>query len=122
MPRLLNVDLTFDNSGAVGSGTLTSGWIDVSEVTSINVQLTIASGTAPTGTVKIQCSNDRAADQSAPGTLTAVDIASATAAFTDNGSARIPLADAGYKWIRAIWTKTSGTGTLTGNVNGKGPS
>lgn len=96
--------------------TTTSNPVDMSWVLLGDVTVTIG-GTSPTGTYKLQKTNDPT-DQP---TITPVwvDIASATS-FSATGSTSIPIADCGYKAIRAVLTYTSGTVTASIRINTKG--
>jgi hypothetical protein len=42
-----------------------------------------------------------------------VDLAGASASISGAGSVLINLADAGYSWIRVVYTHTSGSGSIT---------
>ncbi len=90
--------------------------IDASQLLQISVQAVIASGTSPTGSVKIQASNDvcHTGNQPTPFVPTNwTDISGATVSYTDNGSLLIPKLDLCYRWIRIVNTFGSGTGNVS---------
>ena len=69
-------------------------------------------GTAPVGTLKLQGSADG---------VTWADVPSATLAISGNsGAGMIPVSNIGFLFVRAVYTKTSGTGTLSVVLTGKG--
>lgn len=78
---------------------------------SLHVSMT---GTAA-GTVKIQMSNDEPANGLAPSNF--VDISGATVAVSAGGNFIIPSFDICYNYIRAVYTFTSGTGTVTAKAH-----
>jgi len=78
----------------------------------ISTQYT-TTGTAPTGTLKLQSSNDN---------VNWVDIPTASASISSVTTGVIPpLVDYAYLYIRAVWTQTSGTGTISATIVAKGP-
>jgi hypothetical protein len=81
----------------------------------------------PTGTFKVQFSNDIASDAIGTGVTNWTDVPSGM--FTNGGTA--PSGSAGnfsissrdhvnYEWIRLVYTSTSGTGPCTATMVGKG--
>lgn len=91
------------------SGNLSSLAIDISSLNNCSVQFTW-SGTSPVGTVSVKISNDGVNfdNLSAP---VAVSGNSGTKVIKDSGT--------GYKFIQAVYTFTSGVGSLTAILNGK---
>lgn len=87
----------------VSSGNKTGDPINTEHCVVAGVQYVVASGVAPTGTLKLQGTYD--------GTNW-LDISGATASITTNGTGEIKITDAPYLDIRPVYTKTSGTGTL----------
>lgn len=73
---------------------------------------------APVGTLILQTSADLTADP----TLVAnwSDFSGSSIAVNGPGDVMFNLANAGYKWIRLKYTKTSGSGTLNANISNKG--
>lgn len=102
-------------SAADASTNQSSIIIDSSYTVSASLQV-IVTGSA-VGTVVFQASNDYA--QNPPNTQTPVNwspIPSATVSITGPGVFLIPKTDLCYGHIRAVYTFTSGTGTITANI------
>lgn len=74
----------------------------------------ITTGTA-VGSVKLQASNDEPANNVAPNNW--ADITGATVAISGAGSYLIPNLDICYNYVRAVYTFTSGTGTVSAKVH-----
>lgn len=74
----------------------------------------------PTGTFSLQGSND--GGQFDGQTLTGVSnwTTISTQAVAAAGNHMWNVANAGYRWVRVIYTATSGTGSVTGRFQGKG--
>jgi hypothetical protein len=71
------------------------------------------------GTLKIQASNDPCSYGNLAADFTVanwVDIPGTSTAVTGGASKLITIAQTSYRWMRAVWTATSG-GTTTINVN-----
>lgn len=72
------------------------------------------------GTVKLQASNDgpglRVDAKGNPLPTNWNDITGATVAVSGAGPFLIPKIDLGYRYIRAVYTFTSGTGTISVNI------
>ena len=78
---------------------------------SVHVSMT---GTAA-GTVKLQASNDEPTTGLPPSNF--VDISGATVSVSAAGQFLIPKLDVCYNYIRAVYTATSGTGTVTAKIH-----
>lgn len=102
-------------SGANAAVNQTSAAVDCSYVIAASLQV-VSTGTAA-GTVKLQASND-APGPGSPSNFT--DIPSASVAVAGAGSYLIPKLDISYQYIRAVYTFTSGTGTITLNLKSIG--
>ena len=88
--------------------------IDANQLISGSFQAVFGDATA-NGTLKIQASNDVAPIQytspNGVGVFTPsnwADIPSATASVTLGGSVIVTLAQMNYRWVRAVYTRTSG--------------
>lgn len=72
----------------------------------------------PTGNFKLQASNDLGSINSASESnqdndiLNWTDIADSAQAITAGGDHMWTVENAGYNWVRVVWTQTAGTGTL----------
>jgi hypothetical protein len=81
---------------------------------------------APVGTFKLQCSNDPGTAQGpgipqATGVVNWTDIADSGAPITAAGDLVYQYENAGFPWVRVVYTATSGSGSLTSaraNVKG----
>lgn len=92
--------------------------IDANQIIQASFQIVFADATA-TGTFKLQASNDICNDQYQPNTFTVTnwtDIPSATAAIASGASALLSLNNMAYRWVRAVYVRSSG-GSTTVVVN-----
>ncbi len=94
-----------------------------------NVSLvgTLASATTPDCVLKFQGSNDAPENGNNYAPSVAVsnwaDIPNGSVAFSANGSQTVRLSNISYRWLRAAWVYTSGTGgTISVRFTGSGPS
>lgn len=88
---------------------VTSAWVDLSRVDVYS--LTAKWTGSPVGTFKLQFSLDESDPRDIPETIISVNGAD-VASFTE--------ANAAYDKVRAVYTRTSGSGNLTVQINGKG--
>lgn len=73
----------------------------------------------PNGTFKLQASNDLGGPGLAPTNWT--DVANSSQAITAAGDHMWQVENAGYKYVRVVYTRSSSTGSLTvANFNVKG--
>lgn len=80
---------------------------------------------SPVGTFKLQISNDAGDSRhDGGGSVTNwTDLSSSSVSISAAGDLMFVAQSAGYRWVRVVYTKTSGTGTITVvRANGKGPS
>lgn len=95
--------------------------IDTSQILQISLQA-IVTGSSPTGTIKIQASNDICTTANLPAASFTptnwTDISGATVSYSAVGAVIIPKLDLCYRFIRIVNTFTSGTGTVAVNVFG----
>lgn len=73
---------------------------------------------APMGTLKLQVSNDIV--ELAASVVNWSDFSGSSIAVNGAGDVTYNLANAGYRWTRIVYTKTSGTGTLNAILSAKG--
>lgn len=100
-------------------GAQNSSQIDARLLFNMSVQV-IAAG-APVGVVKVQVSNDEGSSIPQPFSPTNwVDLPSATIAVATAGQLLIPKFDLCYNYVRIVYTKTSGTGSITAEVKSLG--
>jgi hypothetical protein len=93
--------------------------------TSGAVQLVISGSAALNGTVKLQASNDPGNNpmtgmQNVTGVSNWVDV-TLPQAITVDGASMIDIASMGYRWLRLVYTRTAGSGTIAITLNAKGP-
>lgn len=91
------------------SGNLASKVYDISEVNNYAVQFVWA-GTTPVGTINVLISNDG---------INFDLLATAVAVGGNTGNKVIKDSNCGYKYIKAVFTFTSGIGTLNASISGK---
>lgn len=94
-------------------------------ISQYNIQLVFTG--SPNGNFKLQVSNDAGRPSAANDTdrdfqiTNWTDMADSTQAITAAGNHCYEVADAGHRWVRLVWTATSGSGTITSAIiNGKG--
>lgn len=66
---------------------------------------------APTGSIKLQASNDPTMDEASVAGW--VDISSSTYAVAGAGNLLYNMPDIAYRWVRFTYTATAGAGTVT---------
>ncbi len=88
---------------------ITSAGVDLGNITHYSFEGVFSSATL-NGNFKLQVSNDD---------VNYIDLAGASDTITSGGSSLINISDAGYRYVRCVWTATSGTGTLTVQFIGK---
>lgn len=103
-------------SGA-DTGSVTGGQIDTSQVVSASFQPVTGDSDAA-GTVKLQASNDLDLQGTVSNFAVTnwTDITSATSTIASGVGPLIEVANMKYRWIRAIYTRSSG-GSTTISVN-----
>lgn len=99
----------------------TSIGLDINQLTSYAVQAVFTG--APVGTLTLEISSDDVLV--VPGTNPAANVTHWTTytgssqAVAAAGSFMWNVFPAGYRWMRMVYTKTSGTGSLSSTFNGK---
>src|SRR6185312_14090897 len=94
------------------SGTLHSPAVWSQNLFNCSLQGTFAGGTSPTGTLKLEFSNDPGNPLLKTVPTNWNDIPDATVSVTTIASYAIPKTDVCYQWIRITYTPSGGTGTL----------
>lgn len=104
------------------TGSPASAAIDANQLFACSVQGVVA-GSSPVGALKIQASNDVSIagnlETFVPTNWTDIGM-SAQVSVSGAGTVLIPKIDLSYRWIRIVFTFTSGTGTITAKVNASG--
>ncbi len=96
-------------AGDMSQATLTSSSVDMTEF-AIGAIQAVYTG-SPVGTFKLQISNDNSTFSDYTGSSNAITVA---------GDFMWNLVDAGYSYVRLVYTKTSGTGSVTAKAVAKG--
>lgn len=112
--KFLNADIL----SAVDTASANGNQIDASQLYIASFHAVFGDATA-VGTIKVQASNDIFDAFYLPGFFTVtnwVDIASASVNVTAGGQVLIPPLTLSYRWIRVVYTRTSGGSTVV-NVN-----
>lgn len=85
--------------------------------------MAIFSDAAAAGTMKVQYSNDPAAGKLIPNAVPVnwVDVPSASVVVAAGATSSIPMPQMfAFQWLRLVWTRTAGAGTITVNCNLQG--
>jgi hypothetical protein len=123
-----NTALTWGSTPAesvtIGS-TQNSNPVKVDRSTVICVQATIASAAALNGTLKLQATIDKESTAlqgrgAVTGISNWVDVADSTVTVTADGTTMWNVAQAGWRWVRLVYTSSVGTASLSGRVQLKG--
>lgn len=103
-------------SSASAAVTQTSPAVNMNQLIYCSIQV-VFTGT-PVGSLKVQISDDLT---NTPGSVVNwTDFVGSTQAISAAGSFVYTMTASGYKWIRVVYTATSGTGTVSAIYNGKG--
>lgn len=95
-----------------------SAAVDASQMITASVQA-VFTDPASTGTVKLQCSNDHISYGNLPGSFTVTnwsDIPAASIAVGAGGVVLVPLTNICFQWVRVVFTRTAGAGTITATL------
>lgn len=98
------------------SGSLTSTPINLDHIKMYAIQAVVSSGTSPSGALTLEASCDPS--NTTPSTWTEIGNTSQT--VTADGSFLWNVENAGYNWVRLVYTRTSGSGTLDTRIQIKG--
>jgi|GEM_PF-2192117 len=84
----------------------------------------VLTGTSPTGTLKLQGSCDvgtRTLDNNPANNAVTnwTDVSGSSQAISATGNYMFNISDMSWKWLRVVWTFTSGTGAAVIRGNGK---
>lgn len=110
MKDVLSTQL-FDDTSLAAS--FDSAAILVHRFNGFNLQL-VFTGT-PVGTFKLMCCNDMTYDAATAATKTWDDIPDSSQAVSAAGSHTWIVSDR-YKWVKVVYTRSSGTGTVDGTI------
>ena len=106
----------------LGAASFNTGPYRLENFSWFSITGTVSGASALNGTLKLQASNDLGFDNGATitGVTNWVDLASSSQAITANGSVQWNYNGAGFRWLRVVYTRTAGSGTLLLRINAKG--
>jgi hypothetical protein len=105
------IDVVLSGSAA---GNLTGAAFDVNQAVSASFNPYTADATAA-GTFKVQCSADIITNNAAPTNW--CDIPSATSVMAAGVAPTILIPNMAFKYVRVVFTRTAGSGTVNVNMN-----
>lgn len=100
------------------AGNLTSAVVDCTNMVGFSVQ-SVTTGTA-VGVLTIEASNDNIINDAYTSRIVNWTTIS-TAAVAAPGTIMTNISDVYYRWVRLVYTSTSGTGSITSTMQAKGP-
>lgn len=101
------------------SGNLTSSFSDIRFMDNLGLQIKWTSANA-VGVLTVECSNSYQPDKNIAGTWVALTFSPALSQpASNNGDFLVNLNQLPYAYMRVVYTRTSGTGTLNVWVQGK---
>jgi hypothetical protein len=105
------------------AATFNSSVADTGESPNFSVHAVWSGGSSPIGALNLQGSNDKTVDHNSVSHWTDLNtniyIGSIAVSGT-SGSYLFNIANGGFKWLRAVYTRTSGSGTMDVTFFGKG--
>lgn len=109
------------SSGDMSQASITSSVTNITYLDNICIQLVFTG--SPTGNFAVQGSNTYEQDNNGnvvnAGTWTALDLTPSPAATGSGSNILIDLNQLSFPYIRVVYTKDSGTGTLNATISGK---
>lgn len=112
-------------SATAMSASFNSTAFNIERTAVIGIQAVWSGGGSPVGTLKLQVSN-AAPDETgstplnAPTGATWTDVSGSSTSVSADGDYFWNIAELGARWVRLVWTRTSGSGsTLTAVATGK---
>lgn len=125
----------YANLSIAATATAYSKPVNLNGIWTYTVQVVLSGATTPVASLALQGSCDSLDDPNSNAVRTGVEgvplasgmvwaeIDGSAVAVAANGTFVWNVADAGYEWVRVVYTYTSGTGgTLIGRIKGKGPT
>lgn len=106
-------------SADMSAASITGAPINLESIYCYSIQIVVTGG-PPTGTLKLQMSNDLGTDIIGTNITNWTDITGATIAVAAAGSFAFYVDAASYRWVRMVYTRTAGSGTLNARSNTKG--
>lgn len=123
-----NVSLTISGASLVGqsmAGSFTTDAVNLISIYAYAIQVSWTAGSTPVGTFKLQASNDAGDNGSGQGVSLPVNFTDVTNSFQSisgtPGSIMYDINACAYRWVRLVYTATSGSATVSdATVNVKG--
>lgn len=104
------------------AGNLSSNGEDVNQIFMFSIQAVFTG--APVGTLKLQVSNDAVpyapTGDPASNVVNWVDYTGSNSAVNGAGNFMWIVSNGGYRWVRVVYTVSSGTGSMSILYSGKG--
>lgn len=100
------------NAESMGAD-ITSRAIQFDNVTRMSIHI-IMTG-SPVGVVSLQCSNDLVSDHSSDTVTNWVDYTDGSSVVSGADQVMFNIRDVSFKWIRLVYVRGSGTGSMTTN-------
>lgn len=103
---------------AADTGSVNFAAVDTNQIIAVSALATFSENTAA-GTLKLQASNDHSAAGNLAGAFVPtnwVDISGATVTIVAGASVLIPKTEVCYNYIRLVFTRTGGAGTMQVNL------
>lgn len=105
-------------NGNMASAELDSLAVDGLSYVQFSVQAVFTG--SPVGTLKLQTCDDNVSDPTTIPSSHWVDYTGSSSAVSAAGNFSWHLTDGGYRWVRMVYIKTSGTGSLSAEFTRKG--
>lgn len=102
-------EYTLLSAGDMSQATVTSNSQQLVQMAVASIQAVFTG--SPVGTLKLQISNDNS---------NWTDYTNSSVSVTTSGNFLWNLVSVGFQYVRVVYTKSSGTGSLTVTVSGKG--
>jgi len=106
-------------NGDMSAASITSSMVSINQAFGFSIQ-GVMTGGPPTGTAKLQGSCDPFVDLTGTGVTNWTDITGSSVAIAAAGTFLYNVVDCEYNWVRLVYTRTAGSGTLNVRINVKG--
>lgn len=108
------------NAGVMtGTNVVNGDAFNVDNLLHAAIQAIWSAGATPVGTLKLQGSCDAPVSGKGTDVTNWSDLGVTASVSGNTGSAILQAANMGFKWLRLVYTNTSGTGTLNAFANAK---
>jgi hypothetical protein len=114
--RTQNVQIV--TNGDLSAASVTSSVVLLENIAGYTVQCILTG--SPVGVLKLQLSCDFGTDLAGTGVANWTDLTGYTANITAASGVAFNADFSNYRWVRLVYTRTSGTGSLNARINIKG--